>query len=221
MVTKKNKLYELLQMIREKPYLYLRENDVLLLRTFIDGYNAATEHRDDGFFYGFNEYCIEKFQGDSNKEWSSLIADHVPQEKGISTFFTLLDAFLESGTIDEIMDMLDEENPIEIQQCGIEKARSKPVCFFIMPCGVQHIWKNCALIVSQKEDRELKRYLNRLFLWAGDENRFGSDTIYLRLQRFQRDEEFIHELQARIKYAKTDAIRTRLQSLLTSERALQ
>ena len=211
---KNNRLYLLLQKIRERPALYLGDNDIRLLYVYICGFDAATDGRETRFLYGFNEFCEQKFNDHRTLNWASFIAEHTSKENGITTFFNLLDEFLEDGTMDEIMAMLDGDSPLVVQQRGIEKARSKPVCLFLMPSGGSFCWENCAMVVCEREDKELERYLDHLLLWAEDESKPGSNTIYKRLQQFQWNQSSLLRLRHYISYAKMEEQSNRLSKLL-------
>ncbi len=96
--------------------------------------------------------------------------------------------------IDLIMDMLDWNNPPEIQKNGRDLAKEiRCINVFLQPGHPGHIknvWDNCALILSERTDQELKPYLYELFKWLVDMNWPGADCIYDRLQKYKRDEMF-------------------------------
>ena len=87
--------------------------------------------------------------------------------------------------IDEILDMLDWNNPSEIQEKGRELACKVGVIEpFIQPVTPKHgknVWENCAKIVSLQSDDVLLIHLTQLFEWLQDMNWPGADIIYQRL----------------------------------------
>ena len=214
----KDKLFYVLQDLRKRPELYLRENDIMLLEAFIGGYFTAlgSGYQENCFLRGFTEFCSDTFNDKRNINWAHFISEYASKEDGLPMFFSLLDKFLESGTLSEIMAMLDKKNNPEIQKCGVKKARSKPVSLFMMPYGNEDAWENCALVVCEKNNQELKWYSDILIKWAGEEDKPGSKIIFHRLISFKEDTEFLVSLKYYIRYAESDAIRKRLSELLSS-----
>ena len=88
--------------------------------------------------------------------------------------------------IDYIMDMLDCENSLDIQAQGLELARGiRCINVFLRPHHPKHgknVWENCAKILSDKSDDELKYYICELFIWLQDMNWPGANIIYNRLK---------------------------------------
>ena len=91
--------------------------------------------------------------------------------------------------IDEIMDMLDWHQSDKIQEAGRKLASNiKCINVFVLPCYEGHgknIWENCALILSEKSDAELKPHINRMFEWLEDMNWPGAFCIRDRLLQFK------------------------------------
>lgn len=120
--------------------------------------------------------------------------------------------------IDEIMDMLDANNPIEVQEWARMLAKKiKCINVFIQPCHREHnknVWDNCALILSDRNDDELRPYLCELFRWLQDRNWPRSDIIKRRLNRFEKDELFYYSLNESIKYAKVQKDEMWLENLM-------
>lgn len=96
--------------------------------------------------------------------------------------------------IDKIMDMLDWNNPPEIQEEGRALAKEiRSINVFLQPGHPGHsknVWGNCAIILSERSDQELKPYLYQLFKWLIDMNWPGADCIYYRLKKYKRDSTF-------------------------------
>ncbi len=93
-----------------------------------------------------------------------------------------------SVNIDEIMEMLDWNNSEEIQEKGRQLAKEVK-CFhvFIRPICLQYsknVWDNCAMIIAEKTDEELKLYLKELFQWLEDLNWPGALCIWDRLKEY-------------------------------------
>ena len=87
--------------------------------------------------------------------------------------------------ITEIMDMLDWHMPSEIQSKGISLARNtETIIPFIQPLTPKHnknVWENCAVIIAEKSDENLKPYLVELLEWLQDMNWPGANIIFKRL----------------------------------------
>ena len=90
--------------------------------------------------------------------------------------------------ITNILDMLDWNAPADIQSVGRAMARNIQVLEpFIQPLTPKYnknVWENCAIILSEKNDEELKPYLPELLEWLQDMNWPGAFRIRDRLQRF-------------------------------------
>nr|WP_162990894.1 DUF5071 domain-containing protein [Maliibacterium massiliense] len=96
--------------------------------------------------------------------------------------------------IDQIMDMLDWNNAAEIQQEGLKLAKQvESINVFIQPLDRQHnknVWDNCAQVLCDRSDQELKPYLIRLLEWLEDLNWPGALRIFNRLRRYSDKEAF-------------------------------
>ena len=96
--------------------------------------------------------------------------------------------------ITEIMDMLDWHMPSEIQSKGISLARNtETIIPFIQPLTPKYnknVWENCAVIIAEKSDEDLKPYLVELLGWLQDMNWPGAFCILNRLQKYS-DNNFI------------------------------
>lgn len=90
--------------------------------------------------------------------------------------------------ITEIMDMLDWHMPSGIQSKGISLAKKiETIIPFIQPLTPKHnknVWENCAVIISERSDEELKPYLVELLEWLQDMNWPGAFRILNRLQKY-------------------------------------
>lgn len=91
-------------------------------------------------------------------------------------------------SIDEIISMLDGNNPPEIQEKGRRLAREvKCINVFIRPLAPygKKVWENCAEILCEKSDDELSNYYFRLLEWLQDMNWPGAICVYSRLVKCQ------------------------------------
>ncbi len=90
--------------------------------------------------------------------------------------------------IDYIFDLLDWNRGFEEQARGIELAKSiDDVACFLQPTGKEYnknVWDNCAIIVSQKDDATLSKYLINMLEWLQDMNWPGAQCIYERLRSY-------------------------------------
>lgn len=84
--------------------------------------------------------------------------------------------------IDEIFEMLDWNNDIETQKKGIEEGKKIKHLSVLIQQGRKNIWENCAKIIAEKSDEELKPYLTLLFEWLQDANWPGYNIIFDRLK---------------------------------------
>lgn len=90
--------------------------------------------------------------------------------------------------IEKLMEMLDWNNPIDIQEKGCALcAEFKNLEVFLQPVEDaynKNVWDNCAEILSRKSDEELAPYLCALFEWLQDMNWPGACCILERLRRY-------------------------------------
>ena len=89
--------------------------------------------------------------------------------------------------IDAILNMLDDRNPPEMQERGIELTDTiSALNVLVMPfggaCG-PHLWENCAKAICKRSDRTLCRYGYNLLPWLRDMSYPGAQRIRQRLLR--------------------------------------
>ena len=87
--------------------------------------------------------------------------------------------------IEKIYDMLNWNNPRQVQDMGIELAREiTDLSLLIQPPAAASVWEHCANILYEKSDEELEPYLDLLLEWLRDLNWPGALTILQRLKLF-------------------------------------
>lgn len=124
----------------------------------------------------------------------------------------------------EILNMIDRSMPAETQLKGISLAsNSKDIFPFIQPLTPKHnknVWENCAVIISQKSDEEIKPYLVELLEWLQDMNWPGALCILDRLRKFSDSNTIFEAINTCIKKAKEnrdDVWNSNLHLLLNNE----
>ena len=108
--------------------------------------------------------------------------------------------------ITEIMDMLDWHMPSEIQSKGISLAiNTETIIPFIQPLTPKHnknVWENCAVIIAEKSDENLKPYLVELLEWLQDMNWPGAFCILDRLKNYSDKNSILSAISICIQKAK-------------------
>lgn len=106
----------------------------------------------------------------------------------------------------EILDMIDWSMPAETQSKGISLAsKFKNIVPFIQPLTPKHnknVWENCAVIISQKSDEEIKPYLVELLEWLQDTNWPGALCILDRLRKYSDNNTILEAINTCIEKAK-------------------
>mgnify|MGYP004645867527 FL=1 len=96
--------------------------------------------------------------------------------------------------IDDIMDMLDWNQSKEEQEKGLKLAKNiKSINVFIQPLDPKHnknVWENCAKVLSERSDEELKPYIISLLEWLQNMNWPGAFIIFERLKNYKDKENF-------------------------------
>ena len=86
--------------------------------------------------------------------------------------------------IDTLYEMLDENQPIEVQEEAIREARKiKSLSVFMQPVEYKLSWKNCAKVICEKTDKELNSYKYEMLEWLQDLNWPGAFLIMERLEK--------------------------------------
>ena len=105
--------------------------------------------------------------------------------------------------IDVLMEMLDWNSPEDVQAEGIRLARKvKCIAAFMQPYSNYNLWKNCAIVLSERSDEELRPYMSRLLMWLEDINWPGAFTILKRLQVYQDKEDLKNSIDYYSGYAR-------------------
>lgn len=108
--------------------------------------------------------------------------------------------------IQEVIKMLSCNNPIEIQAEGLKLASNiSYLGHFFQPFvdeETESLWDNCALVLSEKTDKDLEYYLLWCFFWIKDINCKGADRIFNRLLKYSNKKKLNHEKNTAIKIAK-------------------
>lgn len=85
--------------------------------------------------------------------------------------------------ISELFEMLDWNSDEETQKKGIEEgSKIEYISIFMQPIENKGIWENCAKIIVQKSDENLRGYMIFLLEWLQDANWPGFDIIYNRIK---------------------------------------
>ena len=86
--------------------------------------------------------------------------------------------------IDTLYEMLDEEQPIEIQEAALREARKiKSLSVLMQPVEYKWSWENCAKVICEKTDEELNNYTYEMLEWLQDLNWPGAFLIMERLEK--------------------------------------
>lgn len=79
---------------------------------------------------------------------------------------------------EKILQEMSWNTPSETQQNAINKAlKHENISFLMQPIMYKSSWENCAKVISQKSEKELKPYLNELLKWIQDLNWPGALEI--------------------------------------------
>lgn len=87
--------------------------------------------------------------------------------------------------IEEIMKKIDWNSSSEDKNKGIKLAKKvKNLDFFMQPCSEHYnknVWEGCAIIISNRNDEELKPYIEKMLDWLQDMNWPGYKIIFDRM----------------------------------------
>ena len=103
--------------------------------------------------------------------------------------------------IDAILRLLDWKQSEENQIKGLRMAKEVQCikAFFrpITQWASKGLWDNCALVIAERSDTELKPYAQEMLLWLEDMNWPGAEIIQQRLLRME-DDDTIKDIAAHI-----------------------
>lgn len=105
---------------------------------------------------------------------------------------------------DEIMEMLHWQSSLEIRLTGLKLARQvKDLHVFLQPMEYGHkaVWDNCAIVLAERTDTELKPYLTGLLEWLQDMNWPGAEDIFERLLEYKDLDALIQALDKCVNHA--------------------
>ena len=92
------------------------------------------------------------------------------------------------NNVDTIMQLINWERSEEEQREGLAMARDlKCIRTFFQPSGPGYsksVWENCARIICERSDDELRPYVFDMMLWLQDLNWPGAMKIQHRLMQF-------------------------------------
>ena len=96
--------------------------------------------------------------------------------------------------IDLIMKLIDWNEVPENQLRGIELARGvKAINVFLQPHDShnnKNVWENCARILSERDETELRPYYSELLEWLQDMNWPGAGIVFASLKKKFSDRHF-------------------------------
>lgn len=93
-----NSYIEIIQLIREKPTLYIRQKSIFTLDVFLLGWNARNPRTisDKELMMAFQDWIQKKYQINSTQSWADIILFYsVNDSDAFENFFKLFDVFLE------------------------------------------------------------------------------------------------------------------------------
>ena len=86
--------------------------------------------------------------------------------------------------IDTLFEMMDEGQPVEVQEEALREARKiKSLSVFMQPIEYGWSWENCAKVICEKTDEELDKYTCEMLEWLQDLNWPGAFLIMERLEK--------------------------------------
>lgn len=90
---------EIIQLIREKPNLYLSERSIFCLESFLTGWSIRNHELlpDKELMGDFQDWIQEKYRITLTQSWSKIIFFHsIDDFYAFETFFKLYDEFMKS-----------------------------------------------------------------------------------------------------------------------------
>jgi hypothetical protein len=91
-------LIDALSEVEKKPLLWLNENNISCLRSFLNGWIVGrNEEEDEKLMSDFDRFVVDEFnEGNSTCGWCGIIVKHCGEADTLSSFFELFNKFKES-----------------------------------------------------------------------------------------------------------------------------
>ena len=106
-----------------------------------------------------------------------------------------------SVDIDTLFEMMDEGQPVEVQEEALREARKiKSLSVFMQPIEYGWSWENCAKVICEKTDEELNKYTCEMLEWLQDINWPGAFLIMERLEKME-PQFLVHAVGYQVKQA--------------------
>ena len=106
-----------------------------------------------------------------------------------------------SVDIDTLFEMMDEGQPVEVQEEALREARKiKSLSVFMQPIEYKWSWENCAKVICEKTDEELNKYTCEMLEWLQDINWPGAFLIMERLEKME-PQFLVHAVGYQVKQA--------------------
>jgi hypothetical protein len=133
-----NNIYDLIELMKQKPAMYMGDNKISTMRTFLDGYkfssmvhNIKSEKVFPPFWY-FHEWAKEKYNWfESTAGWKNIILEenNNDEEKALETFFAMIDEFrtLHPLSIEKLQLTKQNMDFHHSDKCQINYASGKPI----------------------------------------------------------------------------------------------
>ena len=106
-----------------------------------------------------------------------------------------------SVDIDTLFEMMDEGQPVEVQEEALREARKiKSLSVFMQPREYGWSGENCAKVICEKTDEELNKYTCEMLEWLQDINWPGAFLIMERLEKME-PQFLVHAVGYQVKQA--------------------
>lgn len=87
---------EVLLEIETRPWMWLSQNDVLCLKSFINGWVVGrNEKADEHLLADFDRFVVKEFdEGQSTLGWCALIVKHCGEKDSLASFYELFNKYM-------------------------------------------------------------------------------------------------------------------------------
>lgn len=201
-------------------------NDVIIINYIIDNGNNSTETVDINKSLKIDDITLYSYS-ESNKINSEYkyaeISGFTPDNQFLMLEILFKESCIKWNDLDdiswfesernqksekfikEVLKMLSCNNSEEVQAEGLKLASDiKYLGDFFQPSidgESESLWDNCAVVLSEKTDRELSDYLLWCFIWIQDINCSGADKIFDRLKKYTDTKSLEREKNKAVKIA--------------------